>query len=252
MKLSDKNEKGYILLQFKIRHDDCWSNSLAETGSVAHTIVIKPFKERKYIMGAIEVQSETLRGFKIFYSGFKQSGSIREVIHFDAFDSRRKLFRIIFREKYEDMVSAVLYEHSSLFQSDFIDGTGEEIVAIVPQNDLHDIKKALENLGELSYFQAMRVNIYDFIGTTGLELTPQERQALHLAYLSGYYTVPRKMHLEDIATKVGLSKSTMDECLRKAESKIISKWEYEHMPFINSSLSDLKTIPHADILAMLR
>ncbi len=228
MRFSNENENQDILLRFKIRHDGCWSNSLAETGNVAHTIIVKPFKERKYILGAIEVQSETLRGFKIFYSGFKHSSSIREVTDLEATDSRRKHYRIIFREKYEDMVSKVLYEHSSIFQSDFIDGTGEEIITIVPKMDLYDIKKELESLGELFYFRAIEVNIDDFIGTN-FELTPQERHALHWAFSIGYYIVPRKIHLEDVATKVGLSKSTLAESLRKAESKVISKWEYEHM-----------------------
>ena len=228
MKISAGNDSRYILVQFKIKHEGCWSNSLAETGSIAHTIIIKPFKDRNYVFGAIEVQSEVLKGFRLFYNGFRHSGSIREVMQLDAVDSRRKLYRIIFREKYEDMVSTVMYEHSSLFQSDFIDGTGEEIVAILPQDDIHDARKELENLGELSYFKVRDVNIDDFVGTN-LDLTPQERHALHWAHSSGYYEVPRQVHLEDVAARVGLSKSALAEALRKAESKVITKWESEHM-----------------------
>ena len=228
MKISAGNDNRYTLVQFKIRHEGCWSNSLAETGSIAHTIIIKPFKDRNYVFGAIEVQSEILKGFRLFYNGFRHSGSIREVMQLDAVDSRRKLYRIIFREKYEDMVSTVMYEHSSLFQSDFIDGTGEEIVAILPQDDIHDARKELENLGELSYFKVRDVNIDDFVGTN-LDLTPQERHALHWAHSSGYYEVPRHVHLEDVAARVGLSKSALAEALRKAESKVITKWESEHM-----------------------
>jgi predicted DNA binding protein len=228
MKIPAGKNNQYTLVQLKIRHDGCWSNSLAETGSIAHTIIIKPFKDRNYVFGAIEVQSEFLKGFRIFYNGFRHSGSIREVMQLDAVDSRRKLYRIIFREKYEDMVSTVMYEHSSLFQSDFIDGTGEEIVAILPQDDIHDVKRELENLGDLFYFKVRYVNIDDFV-RTNLDLTPQERHALHWAHSSGYYEVPRQVHLEDVAAKVGLSKSALAEALRKAESKVITKWESEHM-----------------------
>lgn len=228
MKILSSNENRYALVQFKIKHDGCWSNTLAETGSIAHTIIIKPFKDRDYVFGAIEVQSEFLKGFRLFYNGFRHSGSIREVMQLNAVDSRRKLYRIIFREKYEDMVSTVMYEHSSLFQSDFIDGTGEEIVAILPQDDIHDARQELENLGDVSYFKVRDVNIDDFVGTN-LDLTPQERHALHWAHTVGYYKVPRQVHLEDVAEKVGLSKSALAEALRKAESKVIAKWESEHM-----------------------
>jgi predicted DNA binding protein len=231
MKIPVGRECQYNLVEFKIKHDGCWSNTLVETGSIAHTIIIKPFKERDYVFGGIEVQSKFLKGFRIFYNGFRHSGSIREIIDLETVDSRRKLYRIMFKEKYEDMVSTIMYEHLSVFQSDFIDGTGEEIIAILPQNDIHDAKRELENLGELFYFKIRDVNIDDFVGTN-LDLTLQERHALHWAHSSGYYEVPRQVHLEDVAAKVGLSKSALAESLRKAESKVITKWESRHM-FLN-------------------
>ena len=101
-------------------------------------------------------------------------------------------------------------------------------LAILPQDDIHDVKRELENLGDLFYFKVRYVNIDDFV-RTNLDLTPQERHALHWAHSSGYYEVPRQVHLEDVAAKVGLSKSALAEALRKAESKVITKWESEHM-----------------------
>ena len=51
----------------------------------------------------------------------------------------------------------------------------------------------------------------------------------HMFRLPLFYDVPRQIHLEDVASKVGLSKSALAEALRKAESKVIKKWESEHM-----------------------
>jgi len=228
MKILARKDNRYTPVEFKIWHDGCWSNSLAETGSISHTIMVKPFKDRNYILGAIEVKSEFIKGFRIFYDGFRHSGSVKEIMQLDTVDSRRKLYRIIFRERYEDMVSTVMYEHSSLFQTDFIDETGEEIVAILPQDDISEVRQELENLGDLFYFKVRDINIDDLL-SINLDLTPQESHALQWAHSYGYYNVPRQVHLEDIAAKVGLSKSALAEALRKAESKVITKWEREHI-----------------------
>jgi len=227
MKNFAERQNSYVLVQFKIKHSGCWSNALAETGSIAHTIVVKPFKDRHYVFGAIEVQSEFQKGFKLFYNGFKHSGKIREVVQLDTIDSRRKLYRIMFREKYDDMVSTVLYEHSSLFQIDYVDETGEEMVVIIPKDDTYAVRKDLENLGDLIYYKIKQVNIDEFF-SSNLDITPQEMHVLHWAYSFGYYNVPRQAHLEEVSAKVGLSKSAFAEALRKAESKVITKWESEH------------------------
>jgi hypothetical protein len=227
MKFSTDLNSEYLLLKFKIKHEGCWSNSITDTNSVAHTVLIKPFKERNYVFGAIEVQSQYIKGFKIFLRGFRSSKSIRELFSLDVIDQRRKIYRIMFKEKYEDMVSTVMYEHTSLFQSDYIDSTGEQIVAIIPNEELSEVKRELEGLGQILQFRASPADLTDFIGTD-LDLTLQERNALHWAYKYGYYQVPRNIHLEDVSGKLGISKSALAESLRKAESKVVSKWEMQH------------------------
>jgi predicted DNA binding protein len=51
-------------------------------------------------------------------------------------------------------------------------------------------------------------------------LTQKQRDAILLAYEEGYYLSPRKTRIEDLATKVGISRPTYEEHLRKAENKI--------------------------------
>lgn len=227
MKFSSDPNYNCLLLQFKIKHYGCWSNSIAETKSVAHTVLIKPFKERNYIFGAIEIQSQYLKGFKAFLRGFRSSKSIREILSLDVIDTRRKIYRIMFKEKYDDMVSTVMYEHTSLFQSDYIDASGEQIIAIIPSGELTEVKRELESLGKVIDFKSKPADLTDFMGTD-LNLTAQERNALHWAYKYGYYQVPRDIHLEDVSRKLGISKSALAESLRKAESKVVTEWEMQH------------------------
>ena len=53
------------------------------------------------------------------------------------------------------------------------------------------------------------------------KLTKQQKRALEIAIENGYYTYPRKIKLEKLAKLIGVSLSTYQEHLRKAESKIL-------------------------------
>ena len=53
------------------------------------------------------------------------------------------------------------------------------------------------------------------------KLTPKQKEAFILARDLGYYNHPRKISVEQIAKRNNLSRSTFQEHLRKAESKIM-------------------------------
>ncbi|HYB75572.1 MAG TPA: helix-turn-helix domain-containing protein [Nitrososphaerales archaeon] len=53
------------------------------------------------------------------------------------------------------------------------------------------------------------------------ELTEKQAQALVLALNSGYYRVPKKATTEEIAGRLSLPRTTYEEHLRKAESKVL-------------------------------
>lgn len=53
-------------------------------------------------------------------------------------------------------------------------------------------------------------------------LTAKQSEALSAALEAGYYDVPRKATLQDIAERLGRPRTTMEEHLRKAEGKVLS------------------------------
>ncbi len=54
------------------------------------------------------------------------------------------------------------------------------------------------------------------------ELTPKQRDAMLQAHRHGYYASPRQVTTENIARGLGLSRSTYEEHLRKAENRILT------------------------------
>ncbi|MDP2973507.1 MAG: helix-turn-helix domain-containing protein [Candidatus Diapherotrites archaeon] len=53
------------------------------------------------------------------------------------------------------------------------------------------------------------------------DLTEKQKEAINLAYKNGYYSFPKKIDIQSLAKKSGLSPSTFQEHLRKAEQRLI-------------------------------
>jgi predicted DNA binding protein len=56
------------------------------------------------------------------------------------------------------------------------------------------------------------------------ELTDRQQRVLDIAYRLGYYELPKKVNLSDLARKLGVSKSTLSEMLRIGEAKILHSY----------------------------
>lgn len=54
-------------------------------------------------------------------------------------------------------------------------------------------------------------------------LTVMQKEVLKQAYLSGYFSYPRKISPQKLADKMGIKKATLLEHLRKAENKILHR-----------------------------
>jgi predicted DNA binding protein len=53
-------------------------------------------------------------------------------------------------------------------------------------------------------------------------LTSRQLKVLTLAFSSGYYELPRKIYLENLAKVMSIHRRTFEEHLRKAEKKIMN------------------------------
>lgn len=68
------------------------------------------------------------------------------------------------------------------------------------------------------------------------DLTGNQTEALLLALNNGYYAVPKKATTKDIASMLGLPRTTFEEHLRKAESKVLQSVA----PYVQLSLGKKK------------
>ena len=80
-----------------------------------------------------------------------------------------------------------------------------------------DIIKILGEIKSISFKKAM-FNEQSIISC----LTKRQREILIAAKKNGYYSYPRKINSEELSEKIGISKPTVIQHLRKAEVRLIS------------------------------
>ena len=54
-------------------------------------------------------------------------------------------------------------------------------------------------------------------------LTDRQREALRIAYERGYFDIPRRASLDDVAAELGISASSVSERLRRAQTQLIEE-----------------------------
>jgi len=108
-----------------------------------------------------------------------------------------------------------------------------------------DFKKLFQDLTKLGSAEVLSKRVYadkSIVDTFAIsfsslfsDLTPKQVEAIAAALESGYYQVPKKMTTEEIALRRKIPRTTYEEHLRKAESKILRALSpyitlYSHRP----------------------
>lgn len=105
-----------------------------------------------------------------------------------------------------------------------IDENGNETINIASFNK-QELSRAIATLervykAKIHYIKQRKVKNISIVKENP-ELTDKQKRALELAIKHGYYEYPRKIELEKLAKLAGISYSTYQAHLRKAEKKLL-------------------------------
>ncbi|MUV85368.1 helix-turn-helix domain-containing protein [Natronomonas sp. CBA1123] len=82
-----------------------------------------------------------------------------------------------------------------------------------------DLRAMIEDFREIGTVTLGKLSAFD---RTGVRLTDRQYEVIECALESGYFEWPREITSEELAEKMEISRATLLEHLRKAESKLLS------------------------------
>jgi predicted DNA binding protein len=132
--------------------------------------------------------------------------------------------------KYGYSTSKVFVKHSCLVLQPVIHAEGWERYRLVAfsKGDLEGLFKELDATGDVEVMSIKTVEegtVRDNLLITASDilgdLTANQASALEVALNNGYYEVPKRSTTESIAARLGVPRTTFEEHLRKAESKVM-------------------------------
>lgn len=158
----------------------------------------------------------------------------RDVVQLVEAIKREKRFRVTHVEGnqvfYENTAAGLF--HSQVFNTNvffvkpFVMKNGFEYWTVASWNkdELLNLMKRISKLkskASIELLSIKRAPVNLFLSALFQQLTRKQLDAFLKAVEYGYYTLPRKISLEQLAQKLGVARTTLRERLRKAESKLL-------------------------------
>ena len=132
---------------------------------------------------------------------------------------------LIFAEITEDIVTKPLYQYSLIHIKPIkfnVDGTEIWTLGGWDRGKLIEFINQAEKLYPMKILKLYQRNISSIsLLTAHPDLTIPQKQAMELAVRKGYYNSPRDVELKFLAEIIGISYSTFQVHLRKAEKKLL-------------------------------
>jgi hypothetical protein len=154
-----------------------------------------------------------------FEESVRGTDEVRELFHLDTIEDR-SLYRIDWDETVESLIygmvetdATILEAHggdSWLFRIRF--NNHESLSAFSDYCQRHDIRLNVRRVHNLTA-EEVRDEPFD--------LTDEQREAIEIALDRGYFEVPRRATLSDLAAEVGVSQQAVSERLRRGTNKVM-------------------------------
>lgn len=212
----------FSMVYFKMEHEGCWTGITKEHNIAIHTLKIIPLKDRNNIYGLFEIRAQGKKEFRDFLRRINREKTIHRVMAYSPSELRKNVYFIDLYEVYGGMIEGILNDYQSIFEYDVVRRGVEEKYAIIPSDRVLELKNSINGLGKIYQFKARCIKNFYYAFSPFLSYTPSEMQIIAEAVSRGYYSIPRHVGIRDLAEYFGMSKSTVQEYLRKAEQKTMN------------------------------
>ncbi|MBS3174371.1 helix-turn-helix domain-containing protein [Candidatus Woesearchaeota archaeon] len=198
---------------FKIKHNNCEETKLSIDFPKHYISVIdiqsKNPKDKQYLYH-ISGDSKYFDKIKSYLNNSRYYKLVKEI------ERTKNILIVVLHQK--SYIQNIIQENNGFFIDLHTVYDGYEFwhVGVVEKYSIERMRKELSKLGKLKILSIGEVNFYQPL------LTKQQEKIFVLAHKSGYYKIPRKTTIKQIAHELKLSPSTVGEHLIKSEIKLIN------------------------------
>jgi predicted DNA binding protein len=225
-------------LTLELWHPNCWAiESTEQTGGgvLAHAIYNSPTVTSESVNGLFTAFGDSESEVEALLDQIRESpyaGSVQELQERFGRNVRNDAPGNVVREFFleynpRDMVCPTLLKHGFVHSAPVRIEEGQEYWQVCFAGNRKEIEPSLDGVREDAGAEVSvsRITTSD-TGTSERErrmssLTTTQREVFELARDRGYYQWPRGISTRELASELGVSKTTMLEHLRKAESKLL-------------------------------
>jgi len=199
---------------FKIRHKGCFETKLSLRFPQHHITVIDIQSTHPQEKQYFYYVSGDANGFDKIISHLKKSQGYKKVKEMERSKDTLLLLVVLHQQGY---IQNVIQKHHGFFIDLHTVSEGYEYwhVGVVEKNSIDRMLSELQNKGEL---KVLLIGEAQFANKL---LSKQQKKVFTHAFESGYYEIPRKTTIAEIAKVLKLNPATTGEHLLKAENKLI-------------------------------
>lgn len=225
-------------ITLELWHPNCWAIESTERvggGILAHAIYNAPTTEGESVNGLFTAFGQTTDEVETLIDEIRESPLAGEVLGLQERFGRRESSSLpgnVVREFFleydpEDMICPTLLEHGFVHSAPVRIEDGQEYWEVGFAGDRDGIETAIDRVCEDGNAE---VSVETVTSTPTGEserkhrmdaLTNTQREVFQLARNRGYYQWPRGVSTRELADELDISKTTMLDHLRKAESKLL-------------------------------
>jgi len=203
------------VVKLKIRHDDWILEKTSKYDISASGIPLNSFKRngKQYHTGMVFLQGED-KNKNRFINSLKKDKRIKQYSV-----KGNQIFVLV---ESEDHI-APLFDNSMFFIKPVFFRKGFEYWEICSweRESLMKFYKKIKKIADVEILKLKEEEPSVFVQHAAPKLSDKQRRALEIALEHGYYNYPRKITVDLLSKKLNVPRTTFQEHLRKAESKIM-------------------------------
>jgi len=157
-----------------------------------------------------------------FEAALRESGAITEMRRVDEVDGER-LYRGHSDPASRSFTGGIVEHDAGLLAADGDDEWWRFHLAFEDAGAISDFQTFVTDRAEVGVNLENLYNAVEHSRGFEFDLTASQREALRTAFEKGYFDIPRRVTLVDLAGQLGVSDQAVSERLRRAQSKLVRR-----------------------------